>query len=76
MGGKSYSSTLSLASVLEVGGWVVSATPRPLYIQETGLVPIVQEAVRVMGAGLDGTENLAPTGVRTPDYPDCSNLLY
>jgi len=60
VGGKSYSSTLSLASVLEVGEWVVSALPRPLYIQETDLVPTVQETVWAMGASLDGTENLAP----------------
>jgi len=62
-GGKSCSSTLSLASVLEAGEWVVSALPRPIYIQETDFVPTVQEAVRAMGASLDGTENLAPTGV-------------
>ena len=59
-GGKSYSSTLSLASVLEVGEWVVSAIPQPLYVQETDLVPPVQEAVRAMMASLDGTKNLAP----------------
>jgi len=35
--------------VLEVGGWVVSAIPRPLYVQETDMVPTVQEAVRTMG---------------------------
>ena len=62
-GGKSYSSTLSLASVLEVGGWVVSAILQPFYVQETDLVPTVQEAVGAMGASLDGTEYLAPTGV-------------
>jgi len=76
VGGKSYSSNLSLASVLEVDGWVVSAIPWPLYVQETDLVPTVQEAMRAMGASLDGTENLAPTGVQTPDCPACSNLLY
>ena len=40
---KRYSSTLSLTSALD-GGWVVNATPRPLYPRVRDHVPIVQEA--------------------------------
>ena len=40
-GEKRYSSTLSWTSALDGGGWVVDATPRPLYPQERDPVPIV-----------------------------------
>ena len=36
-----YSSTLSLTSALDGGGWVVNATPRPLYPWDRDPVPIL-----------------------------------
>jgi hypothetical protein len=46
-------------------GWVVSATPYPIYPlpQEKDLVPIVQEAVWASGPVWMGLQNLAPTRV-------------
>ena len=48
-------------------GWVVNATPRPLYPREGDLVPMGQGGWVDLGAGLTGAENLAPTGIRSPD---------
>jgi hypothetical protein len=39
-------------------------------------VPIVQEAVLVPGAVCTGTENVAPTGIRSPDRPARCQSLY
>jgi hypothetical protein len=39
-------------------------------------VPIVQEAGWAPGPVLTGAENLSPTGVRSPDRPARSQLLY
>jgi hypothetical protein len=50
-------------------GWVVKATPRTLYPQESEAVPTVQEAGWAAGPVLTGAENLAPNGVRTPGPP-------
>ena len=44
-------------------GWMVSATPRPLYPRERDPVPIVQEAGWAPGPVWTGAENLAPTGI-------------
>ena len=63
-----YSSTLSLTSAL-VGVWVVKAKPRLLYPRERDPVPIVQEAGWAAGPVWTGAENLAPTGIRSPDRP-------
>jgi len=41
-------------------GWVVSATPRLLYLQERDPVHIVQEAGRAPGPVWMGVENLIP----------------
>jgi hypothetical protein len=41
-------------------GWVVSATPWPLYPRETDPVPIVYEAEWAPGPVWTGAENLAP----------------
>ena len=57
-------------------GWVVNATPRPLYPQERDPVPIVQEAGWAPGPVWTGAENLAPTGIRSPDRPASSESLY
>ena len=54
-GEQRYSSTLPSTSALD-GGWVVNATPRPLYPRERETVPIVKEA----GWVWTGAENLAP----------------
>lgn len=56
-------------------GWVVSATPWPLYPQRDQ-VRVLQEAGWVLGLVWMGLENLAAVGLRTPDHPDCSELLY
>ena len=39
-------------------------------------VPIVQEAGWAPGLVWIGAENLAPTGIRSPDHPARSELLY
>ena len=39
-------------------------------------VPIVQEAVWAPGPVWIGAENLAPTGIRSPDVPARSESLY
>ena len=65
---QTYSSTVSLTSVLK-RGWVVNATPQPLYPQERDTVPSVQEAGWAPGPVWRGKENLAPTGIRSPDCP-------
>jgi hypothetical protein len=39
-------------------------------------VPIVQEAGWATGPVWTGAENLAPTGIQTPDRPARSQLLY
>ena len=54
-------------------GCVVKATHRPLYPQER---PIVQKAGWVPGQVWTGAENLAPTGIRSPDRPARSKSLY
>ena len=44
-------------------GWMVNATPGK------DPVPIVQEAGLAPGPVWTGVENLAPTGIRSPDRP-------
>jgi hypothetical protein len=56
-GGKGYGCTLYLTSVLD-GGWEFKATPRPLYLCERNLLPIVQEARWGPKDALDGWANL------------------
>ena len=41
-----------------------------------GPVPIVQEAEWAPGPVGTGEENVTPTGLRSPDRPSCSKLLY
>ena len=50
--------------------WMVNATPRPLYLRDDP-VPIVQETGWAPGPVWTGAENLAPTGIRSPDRPAC-----
>ena len=56
-------------------GWVVNATPRSLYPQERS-GRLLQEAGWAPGTVWRGAENLAPTGIRSPDCPARSELLY
>ena len=69
-----YNYTLSLTSALD-GGWVVNATPRPLYPRERRGTPCTGGWVGPR-AGLDGCRKSRPTGVRSPDRPACSESLY
>ena len=57
-------------------GWGVSVTHRPLFTPGKDPVPIVQEAGWAPGPVWTGTENLAATGIRSPDRPACSHSLY
>ena len=54
----------------------VSATPRPLYARETDVVPNVLEAGWAPGPVWTEAENLAPTGIRSPDRPFRWGSLY
>ena len=57
-------------------GWVVNATSRPLYPWERDPVPIVPVAGLDPGPVWTGAENLAPTGIRSPDRPAHSESPY
>ena len=50
--------------------------PQPLFTPGKDPVPIVQEAGWAPGLVWTGAENLAPTGIRSPDRPARSKLLY
>jgi len=56
-------------------GWVVNATLRPLCPQERHGTPCIGDWVGPR-AGLDGCGNLAPNGIRFPERPARSELLY
>ena len=69
-----YSSTLSLTSAQDGGGW---STPRPgRFTPGKDPVRIVQEAGWAPGPVWTGEENLVHTGIRSPDCPGGSELLY
>ena len=55
---------------------MVSVTPRPLFTPGKYTVPIVQEAGWTLGPVWTGAENLASTGIRSPDRPARSQSLY
>jgi len=57
-------------------GWGVSVTLRPLFTPGKDPVPIVQEAGWAPGPVWIGAENLASTGIRSPDRPARSESLY
>ena len=57
-------------------GWGVSVTPRPFFTPGKDPVPIVQEAGWAPGLVWTGAESVAPTGIRSPDRPAGSQLLY
>ena len=50
--------------------------PRPLFNPGKVPVPIVQEVGWIPGPVWTGAHNLAPTGIRAPDRPARSQLLY
>jgi hypothetical protein len=53
----------------------VSVTPLPLSAPGKGPVPIVQEAGLAAGPVWTSAENLAPTGIQSPDRPARSQSL-
>ena len=57
-------------------GWGVSVMPRPLFIPGNDPVPIVQEDGWDPVPVWTCAENLAPTGIRSPDRPTRSQPLY
>jgi hypothetical protein len=57
-------------------GCEVSASRRGRFTPEKDPVPIVQEAGWAPEPVWTGVENLAPTGVRSPDRPARSQSLY
>ena len=63
-----------MTSALRWGGW---SAPRPgRFTPGKVPVPIVQEAGWAPGPVWTGAENLAPTGIRSPDRPARSESLY
>ena len=69
-----YSFTLCLTSALDRGGW---STPRPgRFTSGKDPVSVVWEARWAPGRFWAGEENLAPTGIRSPDRRTRSESLY
>ena len=65
---------LSLTSALDGGGW---STPRPgRFIPGKDPVPIVQEGGWAPGPVWTGAENLAFTGIPSPERPTRNESLY
>ena len=56
-------------------GWGVSVTPRPLFTPGKDPVPILQETGWDPGPVWTGAENLASTGIRSPDCCDISQYV-
>jgi len=57
-------------------GWRANLTPRPLFTPGNDSVPIAQEVGWAPGPVWTGAENLASTGIRSPDRPPRSQSLY
>jgi hypothetical protein len=55
-------------------GWGISVTPRPLFTPGKDPLPFVQEAGWAPGPVWTGAENLAWTGIRSPDRPAHSSV--
>ena len=69
-----YSSTLPATSALDEGGW---STPRPgCFSPGKDPVPILEEVGWAPGPVWTSAENLAPTGIRSPDHLARSESLY
>ena len=72
--GEIYSSTLPSNSALDGVRWL---TPSPgRFTPGKDPVPIVQKTAWAPGTFCTGAENPAPTGIRSPDRPACSESLY
>ena len=56
--------------------WGVSVTPRPLFTTGKDTIPIVQEAGWAPGPVWTSAENLAHTGIRSPDRTARRQSLY
>ena len=56
-------------------GWVINATPRPLYPREIDAVPIVQGAGFAPGPVWTGAEKRAPTGIWSRDRSALASRL-
>jgi len=59
-----------------MGGWVVNATPRPLLHPGNTRYLLYKKLGGVPGTVWTCVENLAPTRIRSPDRPACSESLY
>jgi hypothetical protein len=59
-----------------IWGWLVNATPRPLYLWGTDPVPILQEAGWATGPVWTGAGISSQSGIRSPDRPTRSKSLY
>ena len=57
-------------------GWVVNATPQRALPPGKDQVPIVKKAGFAPGPVRMGVENFVSTGIRSPDRPASSELLY
>jgi hypothetical protein len=69
-----YNSVLTLASALDGGGW---SMPRPSHLSPgNDPVPNTLEAGWARRPVWTSGENLAPTGIRSPDFPVRIELLY
>jgi hypothetical protein len=69
-----YSSTLSLTSALDGGGW---STPHPVrFTTGKDPVPVLWEAGWAPEPVWTGAESFAPAGIRSPDRPAHSDSLY
>jgi len=69
-----YSSTLTLTSALDGGGW---STPRlGRFVPGKDPIPIVQEGGWATRPVWKDAENLGSNGIRAPDRPACSESLY
>jgi hypothetical protein len=69
-----YSSTLSLTSALDEGGW---STPRPgRFTPGKTQYPLYRMLGGTQGRSGRVRKTSTPTGIRSPDRPVCSKLLY
>ena len=57
-------------------GWGASVTPQPLFTHGKDPVSIVQESGWAPRMVWTGAENLAPTGIQSPDRPAHSQSLF
>jgi hypothetical protein len=57
-------------------GWVVNATPRPLYPPGNDPVPIVLKDGSAPEPVWTDAENLAPSGIQYPERPARRESLY